>query len=532
MAPPSPRSIGLPPQFEELREGQWEAIQLALRRSPRFEGVNAPTGFGKTLSYMAPALMTGMRTLIMTQTKTLADQIREVWECVGSVDIRGQNNYFCNYDALTTLAHVKVDEGPCHLGTRCDLKDDGGCTYFAALKLAKGAEIVVTNYAYRISSNRALDGGLGDFDLTICDEAHLAPEALSKALAIEVPYTLAQHKHVEPLPRDDDPATWAHWFMRQVYKLNNALDDAMRRAKVSPTVALLRQVRRLRNFAARFAAGTTITASWIIERGPTKVVWQPIWPAPYAEASLFRWSKKVMLYSAALRPKTMDLLGIPESQREFHEFDSTFPLHHRAITVVPTVRVDARLGPEGREQWLQRARGIVWPRSDRAGVVHTVSYPRAVEVARALSDPRGCPLGYRIRTHDTSGTRDTIAAFKAGGPSCLVSPSIGTGIDFPEDQCRYSIIAKVPFRDTREGIEKARAEADPDYGDYSAASEIVQIAGRGVRSKSDWCETFIIDDHFKDWFFKKAYAHWPSYFRQAVRLAGEVPPPVDLKEGP
>jgi len=100
----------------EPREGQLqmaEAIAAVLEEGGRrTDGkaavllVEAETGIGKTLAYLAPALLSGQRVVISTATITLQDQIikKEIplLEKVLGVDIpvlciKGRQNYLCHY---------------------------------------------------------------------------------------------------------------------------------------------------------------------------------------------------------------------------------------------------------------------------------------------------------------------------------------------------------------------------------------------------------------------------------------------------
>jgi Rad3-related DNA helicase len=103
-----------------------------------------------------------------------------------------------------------------------------------------------------------------------------------------------------------------------------------------------------------------------------------------------------------------------------------------------------------------------------------------------------------------------------------------TGWDFPADQCRYQIIAKVPFIDSRSLIIKARSKSDKTYLNYLTAQAIIQMVGRGMRSADDWCETYIIDDHI-EWFWQAARKQglWPKWFQTAYRREAGVPDPID-----
>ena len=106
----------------------------------------------------------------------------------------------------------------------------------------------------------------------------------------------------------------------------------------------------------------------------------------------------------------------------------------------------------------------------------------------------------------------------------MVSPSVSTGFDFPGDLCRYQIVGKIPFPDTRSLVLKARQEVDRDFFAYVAAQHLVQMAGRGMRSADDWCETIVIDDNWT-WFKAKYKELFPKWFLMGVRRQDGVPPP-------
>ena len=107
-------------------------------------------------------------------------------------------------------------------------------------------------------------------------------------------------------------------------------------------------------------------------------------------------------------------------------------------------------------------------------------------------------------------------------PAILVSPSFAQGWDFPREQCEYIVICKVPFKPGVGRVMRAREEKDPQYGSYLAMQEMVQSAGRGMRSADDRCEVFVTDGHL-NWFLYKSRALAPSWFVDAVRKVREIP---------
>src|SRR5436853_100346 len=72
---PSPGELGFPPKFDAWRPDQAEALRWLLQSRKRIKALSAPTGFGKTVVYIAYALMTGKPTCVMTESRGLQDQL-------------------------------------------------------------------------------------------------------------------------------------------------------------------------------------------------------------------------------------------------------------------------------------------------------------------------------------------------------------------------------------------------------------------------------------------------------------------------
>jgi Rad3-related DNA helicase len=258
---------------------------------------------------------------------------------------------------------------------------------------------------------------------------------------------------------------------------------------------------------------------WVVTvQGRAGVTLAPVWPQFYAERLLFRNIPRVLLVSATLSEQTGGYLGIPRDEREYIEVGSSFDPKRAPLIYVPTTRVDRRMIEGQNRIWMNRLDGIIGDRLDRKGIIHTRSYSRAQEILRRSkhSDLMILPMGGKVI--------EGVEKFKrAQAPCILVSPSVEEGFDFPGELCRYQIIAKVPFVDTRDPLIQERVKMDKGYGNYLAAMSMVQMAGRGMRSTDDWCETFIVDDHWQ-WFQKAA--RFPDWFRRAWKWEARVPEPL------
>jgi len=113
-------------------------------------------------------------------------------------------------------------------------------------------------------------------------------------------------------------------------------------------------------------------------------------------------------------------------------------------------------------------------------MIHTVSY----ELSGAINHGA---VGNKDRFTDS-----LITQRYSPEPHILIGPNFVEGIDLPDDQCRFIIIAKLPIPRT-DGLIRCRMQKDPRYIDKIVVKAIVQMMGRGTRSETDWCEIFCPD---------------------------------------
>jgi ATP-dependent DNA helicase DinG len=200
--------------------------------------VEAGTGTGKTYAYLVPALLSGLRVLISTGTRTLQDQLfhRDLPLLAGALGrparvalLKGRSNYLCRArladigrqdDLLPVSADVLLgrirdwsqatrsgdlaelpelsDTDPLRLritstrencsGTRCS--EIGRCHVFEARREAMEADIVVVNHHLLLADMALKEEGFGDLlpsvDAVVLDEAHQLPDLASEFFGVSV----------------------------------------------------------------------------------------------------------------------------------------------------------------------------------------------------------------------------------------------------------------------------------------------------------------------------------------------------------
>lgn len=437
---PPPPSFGLPAQYTAWRPGQPEAISAAMDSPKRFTALVLPTGFGKSMVYMALTAISSQRSAILTATRALQSQLeRDFGELGAFVSVKGQQNYLCaalqpggeHYQQFGHSGHdTFVDQAPCHLGVDCSLKANG-CSYFDTVRRAHRADILTTNYAWWLTLINQPQIHIRPERL-ILDEAHDAPDALADAIGSTISGELVGRVLSERLPQANalEPAAWVAWAREREGRLLTRLEGTAPRTREAVTTIrrgqlLLRSLSRVANMPPHL----------IVHRDELgDVRFDLVWAAPYADAWLFRGVKQIVLTSATMTRHTCDLLGIIEKDLDFYEAGDGFPVKRRPVYIAPAkadlwgkpLRVDHRMTRDHQLALVEHIDAIIDTRLDRKGIIHTVSYQRRDLL---LAHSRHAA---RMLTHDKRTTADTIAQFKAAGPGAiLVSPSVTTGYDFP-----------------------------------------------------------------------------------------------------
>lgn len=511
---PTPQQLGLADVFDHWRPGQEEAIRRLLLSQKRVKAFAAPTGFGKSAVYVAYGLITKKPTCIVTDSRGLQDQLLNIYQPVGMVDLRGRRNYECGLRPDMTC-----EEG---YASRCPHKGTVGCPSSQAEMRAATSSLVVTNYD-KWTASRKFGMGMSHFQQVIFDEGHKAPDALARAMQVVLGAREIADSELEFLPPSEalEVVNWKPWASRA----RAIVEEQLKRAKQllmtasQPKPAWVKEVTHLRYLVKRLAILSTCQPdNWVVDEVEKGYQFDPVRPGRYAESMLLMNIPSVVVVSATLRPKSLYMLGISKAGHDFQEYPSDFDPKRCPVYYIPTMRVDknaSSLAP----LWVCLDQ-IAGRRQDRKGIVHTISYARRDDILQAS---RFAP---KMLVNERGEAASWIVdEFKRSAPGTIfVSPSVGEGYDFAGKACEWQFVCKIPFPDSRSKIIKARQEDDKEYGPYLAATKLEQIFGRGMRSAQDQCEGMMGDDHM-DWFYKRYRHLFSQTFHNRYRRVTTVPPP-------
>jgi len=143
----------------------------------------------------------------------------------------------------------------------------------------------------------------------------------------------------------------------------------------------------------------------------------------------------------------------------------------------------------------KQAAEICKQHSNERGIVQTGSYANLEMFANSLPEETSKRL---IVYKNAAEKKIALAEFMERGNdandnSILAGPTLIEGLNFPDSLCRFQICIKVPYACLgSEYVKRKMAYVDGWY-EYDVINKLCQGIGRGVRHKTDWCKTYILD---------------------------------------
>jgi Rad3-related DNA helicase len=264
---------------------------------------------------------------------------------------------------------------------------------------------------------------------------------------------------------------------------------------------------------------------WTVDEDHSGYLFNPIEAYEYAERMVFRDIPRVILTSGSIKPMALVKLNIAPSEFDFLEYEEdTHPYRSPLIYVesTPPIKIDRRSSDYDLQRLVDMIDRTIEIWCEYRGIIHTVNFKLRDYIMLHSRYARYMVTNYAAGAETTA---DVIARFKAmDPPAILVSPSVGTGYDFPASDARFQIIAKVPFPDETSNIEQERKRLDPNRGAHQAMQLVTQAWGRADRGPGDWQRVMVFDSNF-EWFMWRYGAFAPKWFLAHYMKSDKIPEP-------
>ena len=521
------------PDYRGAQEQALDDIRAAFEAGNNVVLVRAPTGSGKSLLARAIAGCARQANVddptkpigayyTTPQVSQLDDVAADPLLSDLSI-VRGKGNYKC---ILPGETDTPVNRAPCVRETDFDCQVKHRCPYFSDREIAANRSIAAMTLAYFMQT--AGSDVFGQRDVVVIDEAHgLGTWAEMYATVDLGPDTVPIWDEVTPPAIEglEDAATYAD-------RLAAACDRQLENLRGTPElsaedVAARDRLTDLRGDLQWFAEdyrNPESPTTWVVDQPDgdgTRVTIKPLNPERYLNHTVWDRGQRFALLSATILNKDAFCagVGLDPDRVALVEVPHTFPVAHRPLFDV----TQGKMTYEHRDETIPAiARLLVRLMAhhpDEKGLVHCHSYAIKERLADHLVD---FGVDARVRSHEKADRDGQLAAWKrSDDPDVFLSVTMEEALDLEGDLCRWQVLCKAPYPNTRDSRVEQRLE-DGQWGWYfrSALRTIIQACGRIVRSPDDHGSTYLADSSLLD-VFDRAKSDTPEWFRDQVDRLSE-----------
>ncbi len=543
----------IPAQYEEFREGQWDAIKEVMEHlasGVKVIMLSAPTGSGKTIIAEATRRLKDWRpgqAIYMCSTKTLQDQVLSDFKDYART-IKGRANYETLVpDVMADTCTSSPADGPvcnrCPGASGREHWATGGvegrstehchwchptsaCPYREAKAEARFSPLPVLNVAYFLNETsnefKSVFHGRG---LVIIDEA----DGLEGELMRHVEYVSTPGNRrwlgITSLPKKTVKDDWKRWLnedvmpplMRREARAKGVLDRARGGSSGDIDPALIKNMNRINNQIDSVVNVLNQMGGeheWVLSGYKGKAMadayltFKPVRVAPMAHKALWNRGGQFILMSASFvsGEQTASDLGLADGEWAMVEMESTFPIERRPVFVEPVVEMTHKTKDTAWPLMIEAINEKIDAHPDVRILIHTKSYALTDAIFRASGNSR-------LMTYRSSRERESaLEKFKRTPDAVMLAPSFERGVDLPHDLCRVIMVVKTPWpnRGDTQVQKRQRGRGGAQWYAVETIRSIIQMTGRGMRSAEDECVTYIMDRTFlglwKEW--KRLFPAW------------------------
>ena len=484
----------------KLREGQLEAMKELLEASEDNVILKAPTGFGKTIVFLAKA-NAELPALIVEPYRALQDQLEEKY---GLFVVKGKANYPC------PVYNVTADVAPCNYGRECDKKDE--CPYRQAIDAAKtvldNGGIVVTNHGnYKLFYNRAR--------IIIFDEFHRILEEITNGIRL---YSVSR-RDLERVPLDELIGQEIEALDEEIENAKSELEKygvgSKEYVKIAKRINRLEHKKEKLNFVLENIDYAFAYWKEITKRDGSKetAVYVKLDETAVFERML-KWKKKKVFVSAT-PPEAKDVkVKVIEAKADFINRQNApiiyFPIRKLTYWSVKDDEGKLKLVAD----FIKLFYGYLKHNGKtKKAIVHSGNIRLHGRKLAKFLQP------YRVILHEKGKLDETLKRFKDSDAHFLVVASGDVGFDFYGYDYTVQFIAKVPYpawdEEWQARAKRFGKEETERLYNKKAVDTILQICGRICRGGDDVGYTIILDSKFVD-LFRDYYEFFDEGFKSRL----------------
>ena len=439
----------------------------------------------------------------LTITKGLQDQYTNSFE--DAFSLKGKSSYLCRVDpscdveVAPCLFNAKLKEG-CILNSRCD--------YYNSRRDTLINKFGILNYSMFMS----LPEHVKRREYIVCDEASELEDELVKRFSRNLNYKIL--KRLGFSPKDipvENYKKFRVWMESLKINLGGEVEELKKILnKKKKSTFVDSDVQRYKLFSnlhsqIKVTLDTWEECEYVIEHNLEGVTLKPLRVDKLSD-SIFRFGDKVLLMSATIIDPANFAKTLGIKKYKYIEVDSAFESKNAPIYVKVGEKINYKNLKEKLPKLAQDTFKICEFHKNHKGIIHT----HTMEITQYLKDRTTDPR-FLFRIDGQNNESIIKQHFESSEPTVLVSPSMAFGVDLKEDLARFQILMKAAYMPLNDERIKRLLKEDPEWYMNKMLNNLIQACGRGVRTKNDKCNTYILDGSITDAVIRSS-RKLPKYF--------------------
>ena len=451
------------------------------------------------------------------------------------------------------FAAVSASRGPLEWQ---DSNPNNRCEYYNAKTRGLQERIVIQNYAFMITESNFV-GDFGPRKVLVSDEAHNIEKHVLDSIKVEIRdkdlslmkiekddrivsqesftvmeacYRSLQNKNQKTEMRKktvkqaDVVPIWFDWLGALKKRLPDYISDAENVLRVRKTLeishAVSERIERLEDIRQRMdyllnqwdaeKKAFKDNEEWVAQvewdrshQRIVKISFLPLYIRRFVFERYFRLGDINILLSATILDydKMVEEYGLDPKTTTYIPVEPVFPAENHKLYHLSVAKTNwDNLNPKSktRSDVLDRITESIdcildiFP--DKKGIIHGGSNDLCDEIFTRSKH------GSRILRHTIKDRAGVLKEHtESSEPTVLCSPSMTEGVDLKDDASHFQIFVKIPYLDSNDERIKRRLEKrDWRYYNLKTCLTLIQGLGRSVRSPTDRCITFTLDDRFDE----------------------------------
>ena len=426
-------------------------------------------------------------TFALTITKALQDQYKDLFN--DTTILKGKSNYV---SAIDSNIDVELESLIIPKSILEDHRRRHKCPYHNDRRDALINKFAALNYNMFFS----LPNHIKKRQYLVCDEAAELEDQLVKEFSCDINFEMLKRMDILVRPfYSKNNANVVKWITSLLLDISDKIDqlrDIISNSNTNNKKFLIetrRQFVGLRNLHTKLSLilDTWNDSEYLFETSKDGITFMPL-KVNNLSNHLFKYADKVILMSATIIDPTNFCKTLGIDKFKYVEAESSFDANKAPIYCNTKIKLNYHNLKRNLPKIIKQVEGICEYHENDKGIIHTHNNTITSSLQKKLFNDRFLFREPGVRNEEILDTH-----LSNDKPTVLISPSMSHGVDLKDNLARFQIIIKAPYLPTKDKRIERLMKDDFNWYTNKMLCSVIQSCGRGVRSKKDYCTTYILD---------------------------------------